>query len=213
MNKRVGVISLIVGALSCITCFSIGFGDWIINSKDLEVSGSITTDDHTSSYVSKNEYITINNATDIGYRNGRGFNDLSTGEYKDNIDITINGTFHKKNAIDDGAIQSLIDDGSMSLKITIAFDPNPTILTSFTVADIPVTSSGFSNVTVLKDLVKTSTYVTKRWNVGHLYNANDIPFTVKFNLKFIGTITYFPNLTTNKIKVSILPGEYNDLYA
>ena len=207
--KKISVISLIIGLLSVMTCFSIGFSDWIISFTMIDVDSSFIVDDHEPSEVHTSEYITVNSVTPIGYKVGSGFHDMTTTEYADNINITINTSFNRKDAADVGAIRSLVTSNSMSLNVGVKILNTPSLISNFTMSSVP-TSDDFSNTSVVKETTKTSTNIYQIWNIGNVTEIDVISFSLKVNIKYTGSLDSFPDLISNKISISMLLGEYDN---
>lgn len=207
--KKVGIVSLVIAALSSIACFSIGFAEWAIPVSEVDVNGGIITDDHVSSGdVNHNEYIDVRSVSSFGYRDGYGFNDPSTSEYLDTINITINARFNREKAVSDGAIASLINDNKMSFKIDVSISNTPNYISSFTIADFPITSTGFSDIAEATSVIKTESSIYKEWNIGTVSSKENIPFSISFKMKYTGNFASLPDFSTNKIMITMLPGEY-----
>ena len=210
MRRKTILTSILVATLASLACLSIGFGDWIIQSSKVNVSGSITTDDHQSTEVHTSKYIVVNSVSDIGYNVGRGFNDITTTEYADNINITVNGTFQRKRVIDEAAITSLVSENKMSFKVTISISNTPLLISSFSIDSLPVTSSYFYSRSAVTSAIRTSTNISQQWNIGYVSPIDNIPFSLTFNIKYNGSLGSFPDLVNNKITIALLVGEFID---
>ena len=110
--------------------------------------------------------------------------------------------------MNNGAINSLITDNRASFNIALSVSNTPNIISNFTVDDFVITSNYFYNLSAVTNVIKTSTNIYKKWNIGHMGNYIDIAFSVSFNVTFTGSVSSFPDLVNNKLTVSILPGEY-----
>ena len=210
MRRKTILTSILVATLASLACLSIGFGDWIIQSSKINVAGSIETDDHQSTEVHSSEYIVVNSVSNIGYNVGRGFNDTTTTEYADNVNITVNGTFQRKRVTDEAAISSLVSDNKMSFKVTISISNTPSLISQFTIDSLPVTSSYFYSRSAVTSAIKTSTNISQQWNIGYVSPTDNIPFSLTFNIKYNGSLSSFPDLVNNKITIALLPGEFID---
>ena len=207
--KKVGLATLIIGTLSVVTCFSVGFADWTVPISRVSVdNGSISTDSHTSSQVNYNEYINVTSINSFGYRQGYGFNNSITGEYSTTLTVSINATFNREQAISDGAIKSIINENKMSFKIDVSISNTPSYIAYFNISDLPIVSNNFIDLTAVTSVVKTTTSIYKKWNIGYVSTISVIPFSISFNMVYSGNINNIPDFSTNKITISMLPGEY-----
>lgn len=208
--KKVGLVSLVVGTLSVIMCFSLGFADWTIPISRVEVEGGFTTDDHVPTTVTYNEYLTVTQVTPIKYNSSYGMLNYENDEYGTSTKLTLSAVFDRASAINDGAISSLFSQSKMSLKVSVSFATTPSTISSFTIDDFPIISSGLANITSKSSVIKTNESIYKIWNIGSVAQASSVSFNMSFRLSFSGAVSSLPNFSTNKLTISLLLGEYDN---
>lgn len=201
MRKEKVLIPL-VALFSALACTSVGFAIWTeTGNVSATKNGTMLTDDYIATtggdaYCISN--LTINT---IGYAQGYGFVDQSTGRYVSSVALTGTFDFDVSEARD--SIDSLV--GSRQFSLKLAFTASVT--TNFTYNNISFT--GFTNTPVSKSVTNTAT-ATAAYNITLTdaeYNADTISCGFSITMTYGQSLSSFPSLSSATYAVAITPDE------
>lgn len=206
-TKKKNWFIILLSVLTTICCFSVGFGAWEITGGDQALlSGAIDSDNYTEVDVPVKTF-TISSTPSFTALAGRGFLN-SNNEYVDSISLTWNITFNSNRARD--FILSL-SQNKMWMSVTLTASSTSSVMANFSVSNI---TNGLGSATTIQqndaNTYNSGTYINQQWNITSVTIANSVSFQITIPLTYTGSISNFPNLTTNKLTLTLLPGEYKN---
>lgn len=195
----------LIALLSSVMCFSIGFGAWnMAGGVSLSLYGDIDSDDigTTTKGVPVIEYTS---KPTFSYAAGYGFLN-SSNEYVNNATLGWNASINT-NACADGLIKSMSEvTPKMSITASISISGTPSLITGFSVTSLTI--SGLNESSIVKDIYVENNAINKDINFSNVPLGNTVLFSVSVSISYTGSLSNFPNLTSNKLTLTLQAGEY-----
>ena len=197
----------LLSSLSTIACFSVGFASWGLAGGDVALlSGIINTDDfsYTEKGVSTFSFLSTPSFTSLA---GKGFLN-SNNEYVTSITLTWGVSFNSTKA---STLINSLSQNKIWMSASLTATTSPSVIANFSISSM--TNTLGTATTITHDnatTVNNGSSITQDWNVTGVSISNSIVFQISIPLVYSGTISNFPNLTSNKLKLILLPGEYSN---
>ena len=196
---------------SSIICVSIGFSAWVVpaTGDNTFISGDFEADNVETLIPVPDDLDVISFVGQLSsYRYAQGYGFLVDETFVNNTTLSGTCSFNSENARKCFTSYRDNNDKSFQLEIRLrtalsgGFSGN-----SFVSDSITVSSSNFTNPTQKNQDPTDSTYLSTTFVLVCLDNTSDFNFTFSTNIRYTGSLSSFPNLSSAAFSIELAPKE------